>query len=305
MVGLNVALCVLVAPVARVRTHVRRVARLTRRRLLFRPVVGRDGVVGQRELRRRPGRPCVAGSAFRALGSEGVGVEAGLGMAGDASRGRTLEDPILVTLVTLDFGVRAGQGEVGLRMVELRVRPAVRVVALAALLPEYAFMLVVLGVAGIAVLWGFLQRFYRRGLGVTLGARHRSVLPGQLEGQFVVVEVGAVTVHTVVAGDALLTESGDVLRHEIRLEIGVTFCACRIVEVAEVLRMTLAAADFGSFGGASVPAQRIAACLVVRERGEVKDGEGGPGALVFGVAAAATGAGAPSQQPTVEPGVVA
>jgi hypothetical protein len=130
------------------------------------------------------------------------------------------------------------------RVVERCSTPAIRVVALIALLSERPSVLVVLGVTPNALPRRARRR--RKGTGdMAFLARKAGMLTRQLERQAVVVEVRGVSAFTVVAQQALLAERRDVARHETRVETRVALFARGDIEARQIVRMAVLAGHGG------------------------------------------------------------
>lgn len=78
-------------------------------------------------------------------------MEGRFGVAACTGGGKPFEHPIGMALVTGQFGVRAGQREAGFGMIEIGRQPASGCVAGAAILAKLAFVVIILGVASVAV----------------------------------------------------------------------------------------------------------------------------------------------------------
>jgi hypothetical protein len=123
-------------------------------------------------------------------------------VAGHTVLWRASVDATGVTLDARDIGVRAGELEGGLGVVKYGARPAIRGVALGAVLAELAAMLVIRGMAGHTALW-------RAGVdaaGMALDAGDIGMRTGELEGGLGVVKDGARPAIRGVALGAVLAE---------------------------------------------------------------------------------------------------
>ena len=130
------------------------------------------------EFRRHPGRCRVAAGAVETEQARMVGR---IRMAAGTGGGRALEyDPprtLDVAARAGNFQVRSGQGEDGFGMVKSGRNPTRRCMAQAAVLPELAFVGIVLGVTGIAGLGSPLEDV----IDVAGRAVHAGVLADQRE----------------------------------------------------------------------------------------------------------------------------
>ena len=107
-------------------------------------------------------------------------------MAGNALLGCALENIVYVALGAFYVGMRTGQLEGCLGMVEAGFFPVVRCVTAATIGAELALVGVVLGVAGCAILW----RTFEDIVDVAFFAGHIRMRAGQLKSRFGVVEGG-------------------------------------------------------------------------------------------------------------------
>lgn len=141
--------------------------------------------------------------AVAAFGSQIFLVLIVFGVAAIAVFGRLFVHRALVTLLALHLGVLAKQGEVALVMVELgNVFPVLFCVATCTVFPQGFFVLVVLHVAGIALLTGLLFVQITR---MAIFASRLLVLSAQYIFRiYIVIERGGLPMLVIVASLALL-----------------------------------------------------------------------------------------------------
>ena len=139
---LNARWIVLVAAVAGILLEVRRrVASLARKAAAF-AVIQRENMIERCAL------PGLRGVALRAIGAEGPQVLLRFRMTTDARLRRAFEDAVDVALRARRIGMRARQLECRKAVIERRVLPVRRIVALRAVRPKRALMVIVLQMAG-------------------------------------------------------------------------------------------------------------------------------------------------------------
>jgi hypothetical protein len=174
---LNARRIMLVAAVTSILLEVRRrVARLARDVAAF-AMIQREDMIERRAL------PGLCGVALRAVRAESAQVLLRLRMATGARLRCAFEDAIGVTLLTWHTDVRARQLERRQIVIECRVLPSRRSVALRAVRPERALMLIVLLMAGHTSLRRALEDI----VDVALRALDRLVLAHEFEcGQCVI-----------------------------------------------------------------------------------------------------------------------
>lgn len=147
----------------------------------FAAVIQRKGMLPI-ELR---GTPCGCGMTGGAIGPELSRVERGIGVAVDARRRRSFEDPVLMAVLAPYVRMRAGQRKDTLRVVERGVLPIVRRVTLAAVLSKAAVVFIVFRVAGVTIRW----RAFENAVSMTILAFRFDMSALQFEGRQVVIEV--------------------------------------------------------------------------------------------------------------------
>lgn len=152
----------------------------------------------------------------------------------------TLEDTVDVTLCAFDFHMRARQLERGQIVIELRIIPAIRGVALRAVCAKLAIVRVVFQMA----VGARRRRLFEIGHGahirMTPAAGDIGVLAAQRELQHIVIELRE-TIDAVVTRQTLMTEVGRVLRHEIALIFTMALFAQRAIERGHLVAVTIGA----------------------------------------------------------------
>ncbi len=131
------------------------------------------------------------------------------------------------------------KGITGLVMVKDQLEPVIDVVALGAVLSGAAGMLIIIPVAGVTVLRGFLER--RDGLCplMAVPARQKRVLPLQWEGGFVMIEIRAVGFDAVVTFQAPCAEGIHVNYIEFCFPVMVTCITGRLLKNVHCHRVTI------------------------------------------------------------------
>jgi hypothetical protein len=197
-------------------------ARITIRWRAFENVIGvalcalhADVRAGQREIGFRvveggrfPGSGAVTGTAIPAILSL-VGI---LGcVTGITIRRGTFENIVDVTLCALYAYMRAGQREIGFRVVEGGRFPGSGPVTGSAILAKLSLVGILGSVAGVTALRRGLQVRDGAGPGMALRAGRPNVRAGQREGDAAVVKSLSVSIEPVVAGQAGITVSRQVV----------------------------------------------------------------------------------------------
>ena len=109
-----------------------------------------------------------------------------------------------MAIETGNLDMVSGQLECGCIMVESGWRPSFQTMAGSTIRPQLAFMGIILGVTGIAVLRGRFQLRNGAGPGVALGTGHPGMFPGQLKNCQAVVESVAISVHPIMTAQAFI-----------------------------------------------------------------------------------------------------
>lgn len=193
----NLVRVVLVAAVAGVGLQVARVAGLAGA-IASLAMVQREAV-RLVELGRRPGGSSVAGGA---VSGEQPGVEGRIAVTGDALLGCALEDIVHMALRAFYAGMRPGQLEGSLGVVETGIFPVVRCVAAAAICAKLALMSVILGMAGRTILWCSFED----AIDVAFIASYIGMRAGQLKSRFGVVKGGFIPILGRMASGAIHAE---------------------------------------------------------------------------------------------------
>jgi hypothetical protein len=124
-------------------------------------------------------------------------------------------------------------------MIKKRIRPTIGGVAGPAILPQRRLVRIVILVAIKTCLRRIAQRGGRPGAGVAICARQVDMLPGQRKLQAGMIEIGAISIHAIVAGQAILAEIIDMRWDEIGLNNQVTLCTFDLVKTANVPDMAI------------------------------------------------------------------
>ncbi len=176
---LNARWIVLVAAITRILLEVRcRVARLTWDTAAP-AMIQREGMIELRAL------PRLRGMALRTVGAEGAQMLLRFRVTTDARLRRAFEDVVGVTLSAGHVDVRARQLECGQTVIELRILPVRRSVTLRAARPECALVVIILLMAGDAI----LRRALEDVVHVALCALDRLVFADEFERRQVVIEL--------------------------------------------------------------------------------------------------------------------
>ena len=146
------------------------------------------------EIRVIPIRGFVAG---RAIGTELTVVFVILLVAGIAVCGCAFVLPVHMTGLAIDFGVPAFELECCQIVIKGGRRPAVRGMALAAIQSKTALMRLIVMMAGIAILRRRRKIAKVAPVDMTLHTGKAHMLPGELEGKGIVIEIRAETIHTI------------------------------------------------------------------------------------------------------------
>jgi hypothetical protein len=107
-------------------------------------------------------------------------------------------------------------------VVESSWKPAVGGVTCTTSISKLTFVSIILGVAGITVLGGCLQVGDAASAGMARTTVHLDVLPSQLEGDIIMVEIVIVSIDPIMASQAVPSISLEVRLHEIGLDLLVT-----------------------------------------------------------------------------------
>ena len=183
--------------------------------------------------------PIQAGMALGAIRTKLPVMLIILCMAGSAVGGSALVDLIDMAALTGCSGMLALQLERSQFMVECGRGPAGGFVTVRTVRSEPVRMRVIFGVAGSTIGWGGTQGSQRRGVLVALFTGNRGVQPGQLERDFVMVEVVPVGINAIVATQAVIPIGLQVRLHEIGLDLLVAVRTNGLVHPGEVLFMAI------------------------------------------------------------------
>ncbi len=115
-----------------------------------------------------------------------------------------------------------GQVVVGLIMVYVQAAPVINAVTGSAVLTGGTLVLVVLAVAGVAVLGSILKCGDRPRLLMTLSTVERPVFTLKREGRKVVVKIGAISIDAIMAFQTVLTKIIEVALREDRVDLPMT-----------------------------------------------------------------------------------
>ena len=91
------------------------------------------------------------------------------------------------------------------------------------------------------ILRSVLQVSWRTCARMAIAAWQIDMLPGQRESQTGVIEIGAILVHAIVAGQAIRAECNNMWRNEIGLNNQMALRACYLVKTANILGMAIIA----------------------------------------------------------------
>jgi hypothetical protein len=127
-------------------------------------------------------------------------------------------------------------------------------------------------VAGVASLWSGSEISWRPGSHVAACTRNAGVFAGQRKGQLVVVELLAVGIQTIVAGQARRAISLNMFLHKRRIDLAVAIVTYSHIKETELLRVAILAAKRGPLGRLAVALQRVAGGLMGESAG-VHDGQ--------------------------------
>ncbi len=204
---------------------------------------------------RQPTRRCMAVAAIR---TELTFVLVIFGMAGIAVGGSALENMVDMTVLAGHVRVFAFQFEGRQVVVEGGRDPAGGGMAGAAIGAITALVVIVFGVAGVAVLRCSFEVRNGAGIQVATAADGLGVLADQLEGLVVVVEIVTIGVNPIVASQAVGPESQHVDLRKDRVHLLVAGCADGLVEWRGIgLPVTIRAAERGAIGFALVGFERV------------------------------------------------
>lgn len=168
-------------------------------------------------------------------------------VAGIAVGRRTPENMVDMTTLADYVRVFTIQLEEGQVVVEGGRRPAVRGMTEAAICAEPALVVIVFGMAGVAVLRGRSEVHNGAGVDVALPALNLNMFPGQLEEYAGVVEFMTIGIHPIVTGQAVAAEIQGMGLQEGRLDLGVAGGAGGLVKRRNVvLPVTIRAAEGGA-----------------------------------------------------------
>ena len=232
--------------------------------------------------------PPVRGVALTAFLAKIALVTILFGVACETILWGALENVVNVAGGTIHGSVLANQFERGQVVVNGSRCPAIRGMALPAVLAQATLVCVILGVAGSAVLGCVLQRGQGGGCirGVALPAGNRGMFSGEGKGALGMIEGMAIAVDAIMTGQAVLTKTGHVALGKSHINNTVTRAAHRRIEAGIAVGMaarTLESRAVGHFGmGIEGETQ-----LFVREVLRIEPGQGCVWPAVVGVAGGA------------------
>lgn len=198
--------------------------------------------------------PSVGSVTGGAVRSESAVVFVVHGMAGMAIGWNASINAILVTFATCNACVSSGEFENRNIVIELRIFcPTAGGMARATLHPKATLVEVIFLMTGVTILWGGFQIVEIAGIGVTTGTGGLRMQAGEGEGRLGVVELGAVRIDPIVAGEAIRPKSEDVFLCEQSVCLQVAIGANSLIERPGIaVGMAVAA-----FEGRTVHSQRM------------------------------------------------
>lgn len=191
-------------------------------------------------------QPSGGGMAQAAIHTQLAVVLVILLMAGETIAGSPLKNVVDMAIVASNCQMLAIQFERGKVVVKGGRRPARRGVAGTAIGAQPAFMGILTGMAGEAVLGGGAQVFQRPGVDMAASAGNLCMQAHQWKIIFIVVKIAPIGVQSIMAGKTAIPKGDRMLHGERTVNPGVAGFAGSLIELGEIVADMAIAASKGS-----------------------------------------------------------